>query len=73
MIIEVSAKPGSRRTEVSHEGANRYTVRVTQPPVEGKANKAVASALSEYFKVSKSRVLLLKGEKGKAKVFSVDI
>ena len=73
MRIEVSAKPGSRKTEVIHMGGEKFTVRVTQPPVEGKANKAVISALSEHFKVSKSRVILIRGEKGKAKVFDVEI
>jgi len=46
-------------------------VYVNQPALEGKANKAVAEALAEYFKVSKSKISLVRGDKSKQKTFDV--
>ncbi|MCB1194291.1 MAG: DUF167 domain-containing protein [Leptospiraceae bacterium] len=40
--------------------ANSYLVRVNQPATEGKANKAVVDAISEYFHVPKSKITILK-------------
>lgn len=39
--------------------------------IEGKANKAVIEALTEYFNVKKSHIILLSGEKSKIKLFEI--
>jgi uncharacterized protein YggU (UPF0235/DUF167 family) len=44
---------------------------VKEPPLEGRANRAVTACLAEYLKIPKSRVLLKRGEKAKIKTFSL--
>jgi uncharacterized protein (TIGR00251 family) len=73
MIIEVTAKPGSSRVLVEKTGGNTYLVRVTKPPHDGQANEAVIEALSEHFRTAKSGIILIKGRKGRKKVFEVNV
>ena len=42
-------------------------LKVTAPPVENKANKAVIEYLSKYFKIPKTSITVLKGETSKEK------
>lgn len=42
-------------------------IKVTSPPVDGKANVAVIAFLAKKLKVPKSRVIILKGETGRLK------
>ncbi|MCB1189895.1 MAG: DUF167 domain-containing protein [Leptospiraceae bacterium] len=71
MKILVVVKPNSKKPGVDVLGDNSYLVRVNQPATEGKANKAVVDAISEHFHVSKSKVIILKGEKNKNKLIEI--
>ncbi len=42
-------------------------LKVTAPPVENKANKAVIEYLSKYFKIPKTSISVIKGETSKEK------
>jgi uncharacterized protein (TIGR00251 family) len=70
MKIRVKVKPNSRIEEVIQEG-DSFTVRVKEPPKEGKANEAVIKLLAEHFGVPKSQVRILIGFKSKNKVVEV--
>ncbi len=54
-------------------GMDEYSVSVKEPPIDGKANKAIICALAKYFKVAPSLVSLLSGQTSKKKVFDIDI
>jgi uncharacterized protein (TIGR00251 family) len=47
-------------------------IRLTAPPVEGQANEALISYLSEILGVSKSRIEIVAGATGRDKLVSVD-
>jgi len=46
-------------------------VYLTVPAVEGKANRALIEILADYFHVSKSRVVIIKGLKSKVKTVRI--
>lgn len=48
-----------------------FTVSVKEPPVSGKANKAIIKLLAEYFRVSIWQVRLVSGASSKIKVFEI--
>lgn len=48
-----------------------FKVSVKEPPVQGRANRAIARALAEYFKVPIARVNLVSGFASRQKVFEV--
>jgi len=70
MKIQVKVKPNSRSEEVSREG-DILTVKVKEPPREGKANQAVTRLLAEHFGVPKSQVRILSGFTSRNKVVEV--
>lgn len=69
LIVQVHPRAKKRRIEKDLSGT--IHVYVSQPPIEGKANKAVIESLAKYFKVKKSNILLISGLKAKSKVFEV--
>jgi uncharacterized protein (TIGR00251 family) len=70
MKIQVRVKPNSRTEEVSRE-SDSFTVKVKEPPKEGKANEAVIRLLAEHFGVPRSQVRILSGFQSKNKVVEV--
>lgn len=71
MTIRLIAHPNSKKPRIEKDLLGVLHVYVNQPPLDGKANKAVIDALTEYFEVKKNSVLLLSGEKSKNKVFEI--
>lgn len=73
MKVTVFVHPNSKKPRIDKDLLGSLHVYVNQPPLEGKANKAVIEALAEHFKVSKSKVQLLRGEKSKQKTFEINV
>ena len=71
MKLSVVAHPNAKRPRIEQDLLGTLHAYVNQPPLEGKANQAVIEALAEHFQVKKGQVLLLRGERAKAKVFEV--
>jgi hypothetical protein len=46
-------------------------VYVSEPPLDGRANRAVIESLAKHFDTKKNKVLLISGEKSKNKVFEI--
>lgn len=68
--IEVRVTPNASREQVTLDG-ERFLIRVTCPPEDGKANKAVTKLLAKALGLSPSRLTLLRGHAGRDKVFQV--
>lgn len=66
-IIKVRVVPKAGRNEVRQFG-DGYKVYLTAPPAKGKANKALLELLAGHFKVKRSQVAILKGEKTRDKL-----
>lgn len=71
MKISVIAHPNSKNPRIEKDLMETLHVYVNAPPLEGKANKAVAEALAQFLKIKKSKVILMRGEKSKNKVFEI--
>jgi uncharacterized protein YggU (UPF0235/DUF167 family) len=71
MKISIIAHPSSKKPRIEKDLLGTLHVYVNEPPLEGKANHAVREALADYFKVNKSYVLIVSGEKSKNKVFEI--
>ncbi len=73
MKIQIITHPNSKNPRIEKDLLGTIHVYVNQPPLEGKANKAVIEALANYFKVKKRNILLLSGHKSKNKLFEIII
>ncbi|MDO8498555.1 MAG: DUF167 domain-containing protein [bacterium] len=71
MKVAVIVHPNSKKPRIEKDLLETLHVYVNQPPLEGKANKAVIDALAKHFRVSRSSVQLLSGLKSKNKLFEV--
>lgn len=77
MKISVKTIPNAKKTEIVNRnlslfGEETLKIKVSAPPVEGKANKALIEFLAEHFRVSKSNVKILKGEKSREKIIEIE-
>jgi uncharacterized protein (TIGR00251 family) len=66
--IDVHVKPGASRDCVEGWRQGALVVRLSAPPVEGAANKALVKLLSGKAGVAKGKIQIVSGEKGRAKV-----
>ncbi|MBW2966270.1 DUF167 domain-containing protein [Candidatus Woesearchaeota archaeon] len=73
MIISVFIVPNSKNSEVIKISGNGYKVKVDAPALKNKANKRLIEVLSEYFKVSKSSISIIRGIKSKSKIVKIDL
>lgn len=76
MKINIHITPNAKRSEVIGEdldlfGGKTLKVKVSAPPIEGKANKELIKILSEYFDVPKSQISILVGDKSRNKIVEI--
>lgn len=71
MRLTVIAHPNSKSPRVEKDLLGEIHVYVNEPPLEGRANNAVAHALAKYFEVKRSEVIIISGEKSKNKLFEI--
>jgi uncharacterized protein (TIGR00251 family) len=72
MKFKITVKPNSKTDEVLRAEDGSLTVRVSVPPVEGKANKRVIELLAEYLHKPKSTISISAGLRGKYKYIEID-
>lgn len=72
VTIEVSLTPRASRDEVAGFADGVLRVRVTAPPVDGRANAALRKLLAKRLGVPPSRVRIERGEKARRKLVSVE-
>ena len=72
MPFSVRVYPNARKNELVGLSNGIWQVKVSAPPVEGKANAAVVALLSELLGVSKSRLSIIRGHTSRNKVIAVD-
>lgn len=73
MKITVQVKTNSKIESVELLPDETYLVRVSVPPVDGKANLRVVELLAQYFMCAKKYINLISGPKSKKKIFEVKL
>ncbi|MFH1193139.1 MAG: DUF167 domain-containing protein [Candidatus Jorgensenbacteria bacterium] len=71
MKIFVRAKPGAREERVEKTDDSHFTVSVTEPPREGKANAAIVAALAAHLNVPQWRVSIVAGRTSRNKIVEI--
>ncbi|MGQ4834618.1 MAG: DUF167 domain-containing protein [Candidatus Asgardarchaeia archaeon] len=70
MYITVHVIPNAKKVKIEEENG-KLVVHVDAPPVGGKANKRLIEILAKHFKVRKSAVRIIRGEKSREKVIEI--
>jgi len=72
MKVEVKVIPNAKKRAMARTPAG-ITVRLTALPLEGRANEELIRYLSDIFKVKKSAIRILRGEKDRRKLVEIPI
>ena len=67
LLLDVRIQPRASRDAFAEELDNRIKIRITAPPVDGKANAHLIAMLADAFGVSRVDVTLLSGHTGRNK------
>jgi uncharacterized protein (TIGR00251 family) len=70
--IRIRLTPRAAREQIAPGPDDTYAVRVTAPPVDGRANEALRRLIARRAGVAPSRVALVRGEKARDKVVRVE-
>lgn len=71
ICLEVQVQPRASRSQIVgvHEG--RLKIKLTAPPVEGEANRALIDFLARELDLPKRNISLLKGETSRYKLVAI--
>jgi uncharacterized protein (TIGR00251 family) len=72
MRISVRVKANACKNEVKQLDENQFSISVSAPPVEGKANEKVVELLAEYFHRPKRCITILRGKASKVKIVEIE-
>lgn len=71
MKIKIKVTPRAKANKIIGWQGDALRVRLTAPPVDGKANEALIKFLAGEWKISQSSVKILKGESGREKLVEI--
>lgn len=71
MILNIKVIPKAKTNCIQKLNANYLKVRLAAPPVNGKANKELIEILSEYYKVKRSQISIMRGERSGNKIVEI--
>jgi len=67
LIINIRVQPRAANDAFAEVLDDRIKVRITAPPIDGKANKHLIGFLAKAFKTAKSNISIITGETGRNK------
>src|SRR5690606_28456861 len=71
LILHCQLQPKASSDEIAGVQADKLKIRITAPPVDGKANAHLVKFLSKQFGVAKQNVELISGETSRYKVVAI--
>jgi len=71
MLIKVKAYPQAGKQEIIKKGNDSFEIWVKEKPIQGQANRAIITILSDYFKIPRENIKLVKGFRERNKIFEI--
>ncbi len=72
LILQLQIQPRASKNEIVAPQGDYLKIRITAPPVDGKANKHLQKLLAKWFGVKQRDVTLLQGESSRHKRVAID-
>ncbi|MGD9033728.1 MAG: DUF167 domain-containing protein [Desulfobacteraceae bacterium] len=69
--IRVKVLPRSSSNQVIGKEGDVFKVKLTSPPVEGKANKALIELLAKRLRIAKGRIEIISGKSSRLKTVRI--
>ena len=67
LVLSIQLQPRASRDEIVGQHGDRLKIRITSPPVDGKANSHLIRYLASEFAVAKSAISLISGNSSRSK------
>lgn len=67
LVLLTYVQPGAKKTHFQELFDGRLKIRISAPPVEGRANKELIKFLSKSFGISKSKIKIIRGDQSRKK------
>ena len=71
-MCRLRIQPRSGRDQIVGRVGERLKVRIGSPPVDGAANEALIRYLARRFGVARTRVVIVRGQRGRDKLVEID-
>jgi len=71
MQLFIKVTPKAKLNKIIQLDNHTYQIYTTASPDKGKANQSVIKLLSKKLKISKSKLIIIKGEKSKHKIIEI--
>ncbi len=71
-VIRIKLLPKSSRNQVVGREGEHFKVKVTAPPVEGRANKALIDLLAKKLGIPKGHIEIITGKSSRLKSVRID-
>jgi len=71
MRLNIRVIPNAKQNKLVEE-SGRIKIYLNAPPVEGKANKALAEFLAKYYNTKRNRIKIISGEKSRNKIVEIN-
>jgi uncharacterized protein (TIGR00251 family) len=71
VTFSIHVQPKASRNEICGLSGSELKIRLTSPPVEGAANTLCREFLAKLFRVAKSNVRIIAGEKSRHKTVTI--
>jgi len=72
MKLQITVKPNAKEDRIEKLDEERFHLSVKEPPVQGRANRAVLRALAEYFGVSQNQISIVSGFTSRNKIVEIE-
>ncbi len=72
LLLHCQLQPGARKDEIVGQQADRLKIRITAPPVDGKANQHLIHFIACQFGIRKSAITILRGHNSRQKTLSLE-
>jgi uncharacterized protein len=66
--ISIRVQPRASRTEIAGVHGDALRIRLTSPPVDGAANEALVTFLTEHFALPRHAVTIISGAQSRTKI-----
>lgn len=72
IIIQVTVVPNSSQSCITGVNEGIIRLKLNSPPIDGRANKEVVAFFSKFFRIPKSAIKIIRGEKSKLKTLQLN-
>lgn len=71
MKINIKVKPAAQENKIEKIDEEHYVISVKEPPIQGRANRALIFLLADYFQIPSSGVQIISGHTSRNKIISI--